>query len=1233
MQLPESLKRQLPATILALQTSTVVAACQLSRADTLRASTIIASYRVSNVQSLFGSSLLWAALSARAPLAANAIKKWLETYAVAPALSSPKPVYPAMPANTLDAWAAKHNVLDLLAVRAVRVPSLRSDNWAVYGGSGQDVRTVLTSKVATRDYIWDRTPPRAVSLAVAEWLIQAAALPKPAVETRPAAFPALAPLAVRLDRWLKEHGDLPTGDTAELTAHVHDPDPLIIFNSQGSITCQEANGVFRTNAEGKPSEAPITCGCSSPPPSCRARQHVARWLRARLTDPDAPEMQRLAAKVEAPAWSRTLAMLSSVAVPDEKVELGWALVTETGLEIRPLTVKHTKKGLVKTAFLAKSELPNWNADRTGVPADELLIDLAPTLVGAARRLDHILLALRALIGHPRLFWAETRSPCAVVSGRVTPHLVPDPKGVRVELRLPSGPISPQLLAQNLSSSTSVNGRFPLETPNGITLVEVGPAVLRLIEVLRYRGDSFAAEAIPELLKVFGERGLPLAVHADLPVHRVNGDVRPVLRLEAAGAHLLGVDLRVRPHPGLTALRPGEGVASLIGKSGDETVVVDRRLEEERSAATALVESVGLEPNPEWFWGIDDPEVAMRLVSTLQDGQGATVEWSSRKPTIRTAQASKLSMQIGAGSDWFGVAGGLEVGTTVVPLHELLAAMRGGRTWIRAEGDLWIRIEDRLRERLGALADATDDKGRIAKIHGGVVEALSDEGVKVEAPPAWMGAMERMREAATLKPKLPKTLKAELRPYQLDGFRWLTRLLHWAGGAVLADDMGLGKTVQALAVLLDRAVGGPQLVVAPMSVGFNWLREAERFAPSLRLHLHHGGERAEDLGHLRPGDLVVTTWDILARDAALLAPTWHTVVFDEAQAMKNAETLRARAASQLKADARIALSGTPIENRLSELWSLLNVVAPGLLGSASSFRGRFAVPIEREGNQERRQALAAMVRPFLLRRIKREVAKELPDRSEVRVDVELGPEERRLYERVRSAAVAALTTDQGPKEQLRFRVLTALTRLRQIACAAELADDSAPAGSAKLDRLMELLTELREQGRKVLVFSQFAELLKRVAPRLDAAGFRYCHLDGSTPAKERRVLVDRFQAGETDVFLLSLKAGGIGLNLTAASEVILLDPWWNPAVEDQAADRAHRIGQTEAVTIYRLVTRQTVEEAILAMHETKRDLAGAILSGTGDSGALTVDELLALLAGGSPATPAAAGTQAKKTKKP
>lgn len=1232
MQLPRTLESQLPPAILRMATTTVIAACAISRADALRATTVISSYRPSTVASLFGGSPLWAALEVRAPVAANAMRKWIESYATPVAPPVTKAVYPNMPVASLEAWAASRNLTDLLALPLTRVPALRNDTWVAYGGSGQTVRAVLTSKVASRLYLWDRTPPREAAEAVAGWLLQYAALPKPAVEIRPAAHAALKPLAARIDKWLYQNGDLPTSDAPDFAIRFPEADPVLELTPTATVACHDPSVRFRADAEGKASEAPISCSCPSPPVSCRARQHAARWLRSRLTDPEAPEIQRLAAIVESPEWSRTLSMLTAVAVPDENVALGWAIGVETGLDIRPLTVKRTKKGLFKTALLSKHELGAWSAERTGIPGDELLIDFAPTLHGSGWRMDHLLLALRALVGHPRVFWADSRVPCVVETGKVTPHLVPDAKGVRVELRLPSGPIAPQLLAQYMSSS-GVNGRFPMQTMRGITIVETSPAVMKLVDVLRFRGDRFDAQAIPELLKVFGERKLPLAVHDDLPVHRVIGDVRPVLRLEAAGTHLLGVDLRVRPHPGLTALRPGEGIVSLIGRSGEETVVVDRQFERELSAANAVIESVGLEANPEWFWGIDDPEVAMRLVSTLQDSPAAAVEWSSKKPTLRTAQAAKLSVQIGQGSDWFGVAGGLEVGSTVVPLHELLAAMRGGRTWVRAEGDLWVRIEERLRERLGALADATDDKGRIAKIHGGAVEALAEEGAVVEAPPAWMGAMERMREATTLKPKLPKTLKAELRPYQLDGFKWLTRLLHWAGGAVLADDMGLGKTVQALAVLLDRAAGGPQLVVAPMSVGFNWLREAERFAPTLRLHLHHGGERSDDLGHLLAGDLVVTTWDILARDAALLGPTWHTVVFDEAQAMKNAETLRARAASQLKANARIALSGTPIENRLSELWSLLNVVVPGLLGSASTFRGRFAVPIEREGNKERREALAAMVRPFLLRRLKREVAKELPARSEVRVDVELGHEERRIYERVRTAAVAALTTDQGPKEQLRFRVLTALTRLRQIACAAELADDSAPATSAKLDRLMELLTELREEGRRVLVFSQFAELLKRVAPRLDAAGFGYCHLDGSTPAKERRTLVDRFQAAEVDVFLLSLKAGGIGLNLTAASEVILLDPWWNPAVEDQAADRAHRIGQTEAVTIYRLVTRETVEEAILAMHETKRDLAGAILSGTGDSGALSIDDLMALLAGSEPAAKvkvAPAGRPKKKS---
>lgn len=426
-------------------------------------------------------------------------------------------------------------------------------------------------------------------------------------------------------------------------------------------------------------------------------------------------------------------------------------------------------------------------------------------------------------------------------------------------------------------------------------------------------------------------------------------------------------------------------------------------------------------------------------------------------------------------------------------------------------------------------------------------------------------------------------------------------------------MGLGKTVQALAVLVARQSLGVQLVVAPMSVGFNWVREAQKFAPGLQVHLHHGGDRPDELSHLGPGHLVVTTYDILVRDAEVLAGPFATLVIDEAQAVKNPDTQRARTVAAVKADARIALSGTPIENRLAELWSLFNVVVPGFFGGWADFRARWAIPIERHEDGATRAALAGLVRPFVLRRLKSEVAKELPARIEVRVDVELDPAARRQYEAVRVATLAAIgNPDPAERAQLRFRLLAALTRLRQIACDPGLVDPAYTGTSAKLDRLAELLDELRSAGRRALVFSQFSEMLGRARDRLSEAGFTCAYLDGGTSAARRTEQIDQFQAGGFDVFLLSLKAGGIGLNLTAASDVVLLEPWWNPAVEDQAADRAHRIGQTRTVTVYRLVALGTLEEQVLAMHARKRDLASAVLDGTGNAGAIDVEALLSLL---------------------
>ena len=469
-------------------------------------------------------------------------------------------------------------------------------------------------------------------------------------------------------------------------------------------------------------------------------------------------------------------------------------------------------------------------------------------------------------------------------------------------------------------------------------------------------------------------------------------------------------------------------------------------------------------------------------------------------------------------------------------------------------------------------------------------------------------LERARTSRDAEITVPEALNAELRPYQVEGFRWLARLSTWAPGACLADDMGLGKTVQAIALLLHRP--GPALVVAPTSVGFNWLRELARFAPSLRARALRGAGRLDQLEDLGPPDVLVTSWDLLARDIDTLEKiTFGTIVLDEAQAMKNPTTARARAAVRLDGAFRLALTGTPVENRVSELWSLFRVVAPGLLGSWDRFRERFLGPIERDGDHARRDALARLIRPFVLRRLKAMVAAELPPRTDVNVEVELSEEERRLYEATRIAAVASL---QGAPDQRRFQVLAALTRLRQAACHPRLLDPESDLPSAKLTRLRELIGELRAEGHRALVFSQFTRHLALVRDALSEDGVRLRYLDGETPEARRRAEVDAFQAGDGDVFLISLKAGGVGLNLTAASYVFHLDPWWNPAVEDQASDRAHRIGQTLPVTVCRLVATGTIEDRILALHAEKRELVAGLLDGTGDGGPLSVEELMGLL---------------------
>jgi SNF2 family DNA or RNA helicase len=409
------------------------------------------------------------------------------------------------------------------------------------------------------------------------------------------------------------------------------------------------------------------------------------------------------------------------------------------------------------------------------------------------------------------------------------------------------------------------------------------------------------------------------------------------------------------------------------------------------------------------------------------------------------------------------------------------------------------------------------------------------------------------------------------------------------------------------------------VLAPTSVTLNWVDELRKFAPSLRPVIYaEQADRAHCLATLGKRDILIASYGLLVRDIDQLAGvTFSTLVIDEAQALKNATTQRAKAARRLLAGFRIALSGTPFENHLGELWSLFSVVFPGLLGSWEQFRDRYAIPIERDQDPRAREALARVIRPFLLRRTKADVAQELPARTEIEVPISRSTAEIAMYEDVRLLAVAQLTKQaKGVRdEQQRFAVLAALTKLRLLASHPRLHDAESPIASSKMQRLLELVDELRAAGHRALVFSQFTSHLALVQQELTRVGVSWLYLDGGTPVRQRAALIAQFNAGDGEVFLISLKAGGTGINLTAADYVIHLDPWWNPAVEDQATDRAHRIGQTRPVTVYRLISRGTVEERIVSLHASKRALVASVLDGSDVAGKLTTRDLLALLAPG------------------
>ncbi|MGA2261028.1 MAG: DEAD/DEAH box helicase [Acidobacteriota bacterium] len=598
----------------------------------------------------------------------------------------------------------------------------------------------------------------------------------------------------------------------------------------------------------------------------------------------------------------------------------------------------------------------------------------------------------------------------------------------------------------------------------------------------------------------------------------------------------------------------------------------------------------------------------KLPHTVRDLTAAGWQIEAEGKLFRTAGAFKI--EVSSGIDWFELRGSVEFGDRRAPLPALLAALkRKENTVLLDDGSVGILPEEWLRKYgiLAGLGTAEEDHLRFSRCQTGLLDALLAAEPAASCDEIFERARARLREFAGVAPAdVAPGFCGQLREYQREGLGWIHFLREFGFGGCLADDMGLGKTIQVLALLesrrelraLSSREGQPaaSLVVAPRSLIFNWKQEAARFTPQLRVLDHTGAGRARVDGGFDAYDLVLTTYGTLRRDAAFFKDRhFDYLILDEAQAIKNAGTASAKAARLLKGNHRLALSGTPVENHLGELWSLFEFLNPGMLGSSSVLKlGQGEL---RKPDHEARELLARALRPFILRRTKAQVARDLPDKVEQTLFCELDLAQRRLYNELRNHYRQQLLqkVEHEGIGKTSIQILEALLRLRQAAIHPGLIDPRrVTEPSAKLEALMPQLDEVLDAGHKALVFSQFTSMLAILKPKLEERKLAFAYLDGKT--RDRQAEVERFQHDpKCRLFLISLKAGGLGLNLTAAEYVFLLDPWWNPAVEMQAVDRSHRIGQTRTVFAYRLISRDTVEEKVLELQRTKRDLADAIIN--------------------------------------
>ena len=901
-------------------------------------------------------------------------------------------------------------------------------------------------------------------------------------------------------------------------------------------------------------------------------------------------------------------------------------------------------GLRLKAIIGEKRLPNGEWDKGVLYTKSEFIALKYEemnatdikIAAALRKLDErrfmstpeVPLILPLLLGSDRIFVGEYyNKPYTPAEVEVeSPWLAFQAVGTEIQ-------ITSNIAAPKNDGSTIPDSVVTVDDNGVYHVIAMSPEQRVVIDGMLKTG-SIPSSALASLKQTLEKLDGLVELHTDLAdlgrMEEKEGSPVLAVRVKPSGDDY---EMTVQAAPlldGLARFSPGEGGASVYDTVEGHTVAVRRDLVSEYENYDLLRSffetEIGVPYESYQTARFSASEHLLALMSFVHDNpQAFFMEWPEGE-ILKFKDSSEfkdVDITVTTNVNWFEVEGSVTLSGKKRTLEEILEMWKDSDVegYLRVGEREYAKMSKTLQKHLAAISELgkPDRKGRInvpAIQVGTLAKVLGDEGgLHAEMDEGFKGLLSRMEAAYESSPTLPDGLNATLRDYQMQGYQWMARLDSWGAGACLADDMGLGKTVQALAFLLHKKNSGPSLVVAPKSVVPNWASEAERFTPSLKVTvLNEVSDRKAALEGAVDGELFLVSYGVLVTSVDILkAVIWNVVCLDEAHQIKNRTTRMSQAAMALNAGSRVILTGTPVQNHLGELWNLMQFVNPGLLGSWTHFKDKYINGPEMD--DYKREMLKGLTQPFILRRTKEEVLGELPDKVSYEHMVHLSGDEMAVYENARQLLEVKYKKNKTRAERamvqdVKVEFFAELTRLRLMANAMELVNSGWKGGSSKVDALKDILSTLMDSGdNRVIIFSQFTSFLEIIGRMLVKQGYKYLYLDGSTPLKERSMLVTKFQSGLCPIFLVSLKAGGLGLNLTAANYVIIADPWWNPAIEKQAEDRAHRMGQERAVTVIRLVAQHTIEEKILRLHETKRELSDAILEGTDRSFKLSMDDVL------------------------